>query len=68
MSFGIIDSQSNRLIAFSSHDITIEDCYTINNIVPDDDLIGQKYNNGNWEYSSEPFGSQYAIQLGRNNV
>lgn len=67
MSYGIIDSQSNRLIAFCSHDISIEDCYTVPNLIPDDDMIGQKYNNGIWEYSDEPFSSQYAIALGRNN-
>jgi hypothetical protein len=68
MSYGIIDSQSHRLIAFCSHDILIQDCYTVANLIPDEDLIGQKYNNGSWEYSVEPFTSQYAIELGRNNV
>lgn len=69
--YAIIETANNRLIAFSNAPMTIPECYLIENIEHSDELIGKRYNNGNWEEVASPisendkFKSRYALDLGR---
>lgn len=67
----IIDTSSNRLIAFCNDLLDIPDTYIITNINPSGISIGNRYNNGTWETVLNPtfpenqFKSKYAKDLNR---
>ncbi len=54
MNFVIIDTATDRAIQFTNVAVDYPDCYCIEGDF-EPSVIGKKYNNGNWEESSEPF-------------